>query len=324
MKLRTIVLVAFLFAVVSGAFVYLDPLHVEPVTESEKVSMRLMPFTERGQIGLVEIQSASGGKTVFERVDGNWEVTYPVQAPVHGAVMESLITALRLSLKARRLEPEYGWDEYGLTDASLKVGIKTELNPNLRYLVVGNTSEVSDHIFARWEDEDDYFLLESQLKKIVEQTARAVERKKIFMLPMEDIEKIRIENAEAESYEIVLRDNGWLWMEPISILGSPIESEDVSQVKDWLDRIYIKEIVKATDENEDEFGFYLFGNSIKVVLKDGTEDVLYFGNLWQEKDAFYAKREDEQEYMLAVKKNVDAFFDGVKHLATKYELQMGG
>lgn len=326
MKFSTTLVFLFLFVLVAVFFIYLDPLRQEPEPAAEKAVMRLLPMDGEGEINLIEIQNNEKKESItLQRSPEGWMLKDPVTYPAQNPMVEGLVTALRLSMKARRLLPEKGWDEYGLAKPSLRVGIEREDGRQRRYLDFGDPSPVTRHVFARWEGESEYFLLEADLKRVFEQTAYSLRQKRIFRNSVQEAAKIRIEIPKGESYEITKKDGNWFWMEPVALLGDAVEAEDANEVLTGVQRLYIKDFLDSEVAKPGEYGFYIFGMNIKVWgPEDGDKpEVLHLGSEFPAKDAFYGTREGEPTCFLVAQGNVKSLFETLARLNEKYSTKKG-
>ena len=80
---------------------------------------------------------------------------------------------------------------------------------------MGDTSPLGSFDYARWENEKEYFLLDSGFKKVFGISLYSLRFKKIFTVPEKEITKLRFRSANGE-YEMAKRDSQWFWMEPLA------------------------------------------------------------------------------------------------------------
>lgn len=318
MRFSLTVVFFLLFLVVVSAYVYLVPSGPKAGAGKSELNTRLLQLADDDEITTLEIENISQNeKITFVKKERRWLLHEPVQGAADKLLVDGLTAALTLSSKARRLTPESGWREYGLENPSLKVGLATQKHPEIRRLYFGDKSPVGDFVFARWENETEYFLLDPNLMKAFQRSAYSFREKKIFHQPLKHLSTIRIQN-ESEVYEVNRQDSGWVWVEPIEFIGQPITAGDADLMINLMRGLFIKDFLGAeTDAAEKGFGML----SPETLLEmrggqDGISEVLHLGEELPVRDAFYARKNEEPEVFLVARDKIGEVFALFRSLAS--------
>lgn len=317
MRFSLTVVFFFLFLLVVAAYVYLVPPAPKPSPDKEPLNARLLNLEDSDEITVLAVEDqVHGEKLRFVRREGRWFLEEPLKGPADKLLVEGLAAALTLSAKARRLMPEGGWSEYGLDDPKVRVGISTKRRPEVRTLLFGDSSPVGDFVFARWEGENDYFLLDPNLMKSFQRSAYSFREKKIFQRPLKGLSRVKIQN-DSEVYEINRQESGWVWAEPIDLIGRPVSADAADLALGLLRGLFIKDFLGEEMQNTDK-GFGLLSPETRIEMGGiGSADdheVLQLGDELPVRDAFYARKEGESEVFLVARDKVGeifAFFRGL-------------
>ena len=316
MKTSVTVTIGLLFVVVSGFFYFLAPQPEPLVTgKAAPVSMKLLPLEDQGPINFIQIQNVQSGETInLERKDGRWTIRHPIVCPAETMIVEGLVTALKLSTRARRLNPEKPWSEYGLAKPLLKVGVQTEYNSTRRYLYFGDASPVGRFVFARWEGEKDYFLVNEDLKSAFSRSLYSLRSKQLFRTPVQRIVKIRVRSG-ANEYEVERRGSKWFWLEPIPILGQVVSKRQIDDINGQLGELFVKEFIDDGKKTRADYGFTLLSPWLKVWDNEGKEEIFRVGQEIPDKDSFVLMREGDSSFFLVARSNISAFLQKFEAMA---------
>ena len=305
-----------LFLVVSGFYIYLKP--VDKPGEGElpvsQEPQRVLKLEENDQLNWIQIQNRDRNETItLIRKDDVWEFKFPVSYAADANMVQGLVMALKLSTQSRRLVPKSNWDEYGLQNPELKVGVEANSGER-RYLYFGDKSPVGDTIFARWEGEESYFLVKKELKKSFERTVYSLRQKQVFSILSTEISKIRIRTPE-QDYEIIRRKGQWFWLEPIPILGEPLEKAQLDEVLNRVTRLNIKEFLDEEKRDEIDLGFSFASSFIKVWGKKKRAETLNIGKAVPTRDSFYGKKENKDAYFFVARGPIRNLFQTMETIA---------
>lgn len=303
------VLLAFLLAAV---FYFLNPGDAPKTPEiSAKEIMKVMPLDEKSPVRWLQVQNLIKNETVtLEKKDNDWVMIYPVKYPAETVAVQGLVTALKLSGRARRLIPEKDWEEYGLLKPNIKIGIQTEEGKARRYLYIGDESPVGPFAYARWEGEEEYFLIQRDLKRAFDRTVYSLRLKQVFRVPLKDVSKMRLRSMDQE-YEVEKRaDGSWYWLEPIPLLGKPLAKRYVDQIVSQYGDLYVKEFLDNEKKSPEELGFGILSPWIKLWGSDKKKpaEQITIGQELAPRDSFVGRREGEKGYFLVARENVRKLF----------------
>ncbi|MBI3313374.1 MAG: DUF4340 domain-containing protein [Candidatus Omnitrophica bacterium] len=317
MKLSTTIVFTALFLVVGGSYFYLKPT-LGPETPKDTpipLSLRVLPLEKDDDVTWLQIQNFSKKETITLIKDGeNWKMKFPVQGAADPLIVKGLISALKLSAKQRVLLPERGWEEYGLVQPQIKVGIETLKNKGRKYLSFGNLSPVGEKVFARWEGEKDYFLLNQDLLRAFDRSAYSLRWKQIFRILPEKITKIFVRTKKTE-YEMVRRDGTWFWLQPVDIAGDKVRREFLPEIILRLAQLYIKDFLDQEKGPPAKFGVISTSPAVRVWGEAKEYEALEIGKEIPAKDAFYGRREGEETYFFMARGNVQDFFKRIEEIA---------
>lgn len=319
MKFSLTVVFFLLFLVVVSAYIYLVPTASRQGSVSKNdLNSRLLQLEDDDEITTLEIENNSEKeKIIFAKEEHRWFLREPVHGAADKLLIDGLTAALTLSSKARRLTPESGWQEYGLEKPALKVGLATQKHQEIKRLYFGDKSPVGDFVFARWEDEDEYFLLDPNLMKAFQRSAYSFREKKIFHQPLKQLSTIRIQN-ESEVYEVNRQDSGWVWVEPIEFIGQPITPGDADLMVNLMRGLYIKDFLGA-ETGAAEKGFGMLGPETVLEMRSIDNEVseaLHLGEELPVRDAFYARKNGEPEVFLVARDKIGEVFAFFRALAS--------
>lgn len=315
MKTSVTVLFTVLFLVVAVFYVFFGtPL---PKPEAPLLSggdAKLLPFDSEDPIRLIQIQKPNQKETItLELTEKGWYLKFPAAYPADKMMADGLLSALKISTKARRLLREKGWEEYGLARPDLKIGIEAVDGKKRNYLLLGDKSPVAEMVYARWEGEQEYFLLDARLKMAFDRSAYSLREKKAIRIPPQKIDRIRVQTPLG-AYELYAQNRKWFWTEPVSLIGHKITDQEAYQLLMILGELHIKEFLDSTRVELSAQGFSQSSPSIQVWEKDRTT-VLRFGKELIAQDSYYAMLEEERVLFLISKENArDIFkiFDGIE------------
>lgn len=318
MKITTTVLISLLFLLVWFAFNRLDVPKTETVnTESSNEELHepdLMPLTEEDTVTWLQIQNLEKKQVMtLVRTDENWGLKFPVQYAANSQMVNSFLLELMNTKKEKQFTPEKDWEEYGLLRPEIKIGIETENFPERRYLYLGDRSPVDTKIFARWEGEKGYFLLDPQIKEIFEKSVYSLREKRLLRQD-DPVQKVLVRIYE-ETYQWNRENDKWVWQYPEHLRGIEAPEGVLKEVLLFLKDLHIKEFLDDA-VNSRSYGFSEYSNFIKVDYK-GASEAIFVGEELPQRDAFYAKRRDENTILLVSREHLKHFFEAVQMLTAE-------
>lgn len=323
MKTSVTFSVVALFAAVMAAYIYLVPEQSQQAAPKVTAPVKIMPVEEKAPVHWLQIQNVENNETMtLEKKDGNWMIKFPVVYPADTLMIEGLIAALRVSVRARRLLPEKPWDEYGLLRPVLKVGVETE-GGKRRYLYLGDPSPVGPYIFARWEGDEEYFLISADLRKAFSRSVYSMRLKQVFRTPLNEVTRMRIRTLDNE-YEVEKKGDVWYWLEPLNLLGQKLEKKYVDQLVSQYADLYVKEFLDYEKKPENELGFTLTSPWIKLWGKDKNAkevELIRIGEEQPPRDSFIAYHGTDKIYFLIARSNVRKLFEIFETMAHSKQIE---
>lgn len=315
--MKTSVTFAFtlLFIVVGLSYLYLNPSDPKPL-ELSSAQMGLLSAEDR-EIRLIQIQNLDkNGIVTLERAGDAWMIRYPIRYPADTRIVEGLAAALKYSKKARRLPAQGDWKEYGLSRPSLKVGIETQRSGKRKYLYLGDPSPVGTFVFARWEGEKEYFLIQREFKNVFDVSLYSLRRKQLFTLPSKEISKIKVRTF-SQGFELEKRGGDWFWTEPVVLLGAKIAENRMHRVLSLYGSLHVKEFLEK--ESVDTKNVFPTAPAlVRIFAGDGSREGLILGEEVPAREAYYAKQEDGTgEVFLVSKERIQDFFSLIHEIAQK-------
>lgn len=279
---------------------------------------QLLPFTSEQTLRLIQIQNLVRKETItLESAGESWYLRHPANYLADKMMAEGLVSALRVSTKSRRLIREKGWDEYGLSRPDIKIGVEVKENSHRRYLFLGDQSPVANSVYARWDGEEEYFLLDARLKQAFDRTLYSLREKRLIRVPVQSVEKIHMQTFKG-SYELSRQDGKWYWTEPVARIGKQVSDEKVYQLLLLLSELHIKEFVDGKSVESKEFGFLRSAPYMQLWTSDKTS-IMRVGKEVVEHDAYYAMLEDEKVVLEISKGLMDGLFQIFDRVPEKTE-----
>ena len=313
MRFSMTLVFSILFLIVLVFYLNLDTR--SPALEQEPMMQKLMPLNIQDEITSLQIEKLKERETITlaRGEKGQWMIQHPITATADPLFVQGLISALRLSPQVRRLSPEQDWEAYGLKTPEIKIGVETKAGKMRRYLDLGNLNNSGEFIFARWEEEKDYFLLSTDIKSAFSQSVYSLRLKSIFQTPLKDISKIHF-RIEREEYELSQHQGRWFWMEPILLLGDALDPTQAVKMTNKIQNLSVKEFFDGAQPGSQATGFTSMGNRIEITSVHSEKEVLDLGKEMTGKDSLYAKKPDSPNVFLVSKSNLAGFFKGMEVL----------
>lgn len=304
-----------LFAGVVYLYFYLVPEKSQPVQAPVEL-VKLLPLEDDDEIIGMKIDQQKEGISIYlQKHEDGWHIEAPIEDVADPLVVHGMAAALKLSAKARRLHPEKDWGEYGLENPELSIGIRTAKNDELRILYLGDESPIGRFVYARWKDDQEYFLLDLNLRKIFERPLLSYRVKKVFLTDVTKADKLRVETRRL-NYEMSVLNGEWLWSEPIAVLGEVVKLEEAGAVVSAAAGLYIKEYV-AGDIPEEVFE-YPFA-VIRVFSNEAEKEAVEIGQMTNDFNSYIARRRGDQQIFLVDADKINRFLKQLGRFAGQTE-----
>lgn len=292
---------------------------VELPSEETLGSKNLIELLPEDEIRWLQIQTLESRRTVtFELETDGWFLRFPVRAPANNVKVKEIVSLLLSLEKISEMSPEKNWDEYGLERPRFKIGLET-LKSSRRYLYLGAVSPVGNVLFARWEDENRYFLLPREIESFFMQSVYDFRDKRVFSMKPGAVRRIKLETPEAH-FEIENQGAQWVWKEPKRMQWAPCPAGDAEALLEHLRGLFVKDFLKNVSEEEAGLG-----QGMKITLwADPTHfEVLELGNEAIVRDAYYAQTSGNSEMLLVARTKLNLFIELFRALADDQAILVG-
>lgn len=322
MKLSTTLVVLTLFAVALGAYLKMHP-PVEEVARLDLpplvVNSELLDLGADDKIKWLQIQNLAKKEVLTLVFQENlWMLKYPVQDRANQQIVGAFIKKLSALEKQKSYLPEKSWEEYGLLLPNYKIGIETTAETNRKYLYLGDASPVDAMIFARWEDEPGYFLLDPEIKKIFGTSLYTLRDKTVFRISTQEPSKVLFRTG-AESYKVVRQADGWFWLYPGGLRKKVFNQEDAAKLMQQLGNLYVKDFLDGDEAKKVSFDNLPSKPYVKLWGLPEEMSAVHIGVEFPARDAHYAKREGEQAVLLIDRDRIRILFEIMTTLAREAE-----
>jgi len=232
---------------------------------------------------------------LFERnFKSGWHIVSPVHFPAEPLIMDGFVTLLKLTPRLRHLSLN-GLDgkDFGFDNPRLKICLSTS-NRKDRCLLIGGDPVIGQGAYAKWEDETTYFLVEPVFLKSFDKTLYTVRRKQIFNLLDNEITSIRFESSKKEIH-IVHQGKHWMFQKPVESIIGP-QAMDLLLTE--LSSLYVKEFLDDEKSADLKPKFKKAVRTVRVLFRDGSEQVLIQGGQAGGRDAYYARLSEPETLFL--------------------------
>lgn len=286
---RTLFFVAALSAL---SVFYYSKLYQKPVTpihhfSSEASPKYILPLGQSDFVKRVSLYDQSKATTIsFEKnSNGSWQIISPVHFPAEPLIVDGLVTLLKLTPKLRHLQlnqldpKEFGFDEPRL---KICIGISDQ---DPRCLLIGSDSVIGQGAYAKWDDEESYFLVEQVFLKSFDKTLYSVRKKQIFSLLDDEIDSIRFQ-SDSKEIHIVHDGKYWTLKKPIE---SAISEQAMNTILTELNGLYVKEFLGEEESSKLKSKVKRALRTVRVTFRNQAEQVLIQGQESTGRDAYYTR-----------------------------------
>ncbi|WP_428937547.1 DUF4340 domain-containing protein [Fontivita pretiosa] len=219
MNFKTTVILLVLLAVV--ALVLLLTRQTEPGAE-KPTEARLLDIAA-GDITRISFTADDGQTTTFEKSDGKWRLTQPVQAAAEEFAVSSLVDAIAGLNTRGRVDPA----GTGVDQPRYKLQITTKDNRTIK-LDIGTRSGAGDNLYVRREGQTHADVVPASLMDQLEKPLKDWRRERLFDVGGMQIAQIRIATTQ-QSLELQKRGaNEWHVVSPTSMPAETTEASDIA------------------------------------------------------------------------------------------------
>lgn len=326
MKSSVTAMVCLLFAAVVGTTLFLErtpsSFNSVPAPAGETPQASKWQLLEKGaKLQSFEILPRQKESIKLSLDGAQWNITQPVQYPADPMIAGGLAKALLFSKKRRVIQSEQTVilsgakddEDFGLANADFKISIQLEGDSKPRILCFGGNAPVDGSLYARWEGENEYFLLDPQLKAAFEKSLYFLREKRVFRKNFKDLTSIFIRSPQGD-YEWSVQDKNWFWMEPILILGEKVEAGAAKDVLTGFRELMIKEFLdkdKGAPPSQE-----ISDAGVFIRLQFGPDSqTLWLGDEAPGKDGFFARVGEEPVTVVIAQAKLKEIFEMIEREA---------
>lgn len=284
------------------AFYYLT-VHRKPSGENvfsfspEVKQATVLALENKEQVNRLTINDTEAGTSLsLEREkDGSWQVVQPVRYPAEPIVANGFVSLLKLTPRLRQLsfDPSQA-EEFGLDRPRLSVCVSTNLKSKMQCLSVGSDAAIAEGVYARWEHEPRYFLIDSKFLKAFDKTLYSVRKKQVFTLSDQEVTGVQFRSSKQE-FKIEKKGEEWMLLEPVkAVLGA----DAVSDLLVRLNELYVKDFLDPEDFKNSKLDLERGVRVIRITFRDGSRETLIQGREAAGRDAYYARKETADVVLL--------------------------
>lgn len=259
---------------------------------SELASIQVLTLAEGDFVSWLRIQNQETKETMaLAREKSNWRLEYPVFYPAENFLVQGMVNSLTFAQRVRRF-PLKGKAprELGFDSPKIKIEVETPKTTRRQTLLVGADSPVGGGVYARWEGEEEYFLILPEVRAALERTVYSIRQKKLFRVNWENVNWIEARERK-KGYRLEKEGKGWRGS--ISPGGREIFLEKVDDLIYAFQSLYVKEFMDGRNPAKTEFGLKEANVSLAAGKKGRASEKLVLGSSVKAKDGLYALRERE-------------------------------
>ena len=169
-------------------------------------NFKAIPIKEIDRIYGIEISSTSGKVSLSRTSEKGWNITHPVTDRADSKKIEKVLQDL---IELKKFDSITSKDapsksEMGLTESNLSIKLLNE-NELIGEIILGNTTGVTDTIYAQWNDKNKDgtpFFCWSDIKEIVDVPYDKIRDKKLVNIPIQKIGKIEINDQSGSALHV--------------------------------------------------------------------------------------------------------------------------
>lgn len=151
---------------------------------------------ESDKINELSVKAASGERTELKKTGGKWSLVQPEQTGVDESEISSITSGLS-NLEIQRVVEENPADlkQYGLAEARVEVGYKTETGDTRRVLIGDKTATGGD-LYAKLPNEKKVFLIAGYLDGTFNKTPFNLRDKGVLTFEREKVDALEIDASD--------------------------------------------------------------------------------------------------------------------------------
>ena len=298
----------FLLFVILGGIVFL---YYQKVKKTPEVisSASVSPFQNESAASY--ILSLKGGETIktlkledsLERSEiwleqlseHKWQIKRPVNDRAESVVIDGFTSLLKLAPRTREISfqgvnpKEFGFDRPGF-----KVCVATNQSEKERCLLIGEKAVVGDGLYAKWEHEPKFFVINKQFVEVFDQSLYALRKKQIFHVLDQTIESVFF-RSQTRELEIRREGKSWFLSKPRQSMAGP---DSVSRLMTQLNGLFVKEFLDRENWRNSKLGLKPPVKMVRIRFRDGSEQSLFLGREAAGREAYYGYLESRAVVVL--------------------------
>lgn len=295
--------VLFLLIFVAVASLYYFKVYQPRPTEAvfsfspESAKTPILALSDKKSITHLSIQNASQGilLSFAKEKEGIWRITQPINYPAESMIIDGFVSLLRLTPRVRQLSFD-GLEskEFGFDTPRFSICVLADLFPKERCLFIASDAAIAKGAYAKWNDENKYFLIDRNFLSVFDKTLYSVRKKQIFTLLGNEVSAIHFQSQKRE-FEIHRQGKNWMLKKPVEAL---MGSQAINELLIHLNGLYVKEFLDAQRPDDSKLGLKPAHRVIRINFQDGSEQALIQGREAAGRDAYYARIGDEKTVIL--------------------------
>ncbi len=255
--------------------------------------LKLGPAEKVVRIELID--PSKGTELQFAGVNtGTWRMSRPVDYPAENVLVDGLVALLKLSTRLREMTSAgVTLSDFQFDRPVFKVCVETSLSSQKRCLLIGSKAVAADGYYAKWVDEDVYFMVDQKFVSAFDKSAYALRKKQLFELLESGIRSIVYEGKS--NREIRRTGKRWFLLAP---KRSALGRERVNELLVALNNLYVKEFLDDKAANDPGLGFETNSETVRVRFEKEPERDLAIGGEVPGRAAYFAKTNQEPTILL--------------------------
>jgi len=235
-----------------------------------------------------------------------WRITRPVNYPAESLIVSGMVVLLKTMPRNRSLSLEgVNASELGLDAPRLTVCVSTNERPEERCLQIGKEIAVGEGAYAKWADEEKYFLVGKMFVDSFDKTLYTMRKKQVFNLLEDELASIHFQSSQSY-FELLKKGDQWVLVKPEEVI---IESDPAHVLLTELNTIFVKEFLDQGAPEAAIAGLLQPDEVIRVIYKNESEKRISRGAAVVGKNAYYVELSDPRSIVLVSKGK----FDKIQH-----------
>ena len=292
--------ILFLAFLALALWVYFYEIEGEKTRQAAKEREESLLRLEQDQISSVTMDRPGQAPILLEKVDEDWALKAPLEAPADKTSVESLVRDLGTARIERTfVEVGAGAEEYGLSEPRLKLTV--EAGDESRVLSVGSDDFTKSKVYVQIEGESQVHVVSDRLFTATDKKLMDWRDKKVVSMERDKVAAIEIFRASGK-LRLKKEDDRWMLESPVQ------EAADQSAVSGLLSSLEFAEAKQFVAEESDELDrFGLEQPQLRVRYQQEGQDqweTLELGNEFEGAEDQYLARNAARSPVFSIGKEV--------------------